>query len=332
MVDNKKIATLSRDESAAMKGLLISLVVLGHNHFFGNVFPNTWNWLYCFHVSSFFILPFFYPDQFFSWQRLKTNAKRLLWPYMYMFVFLFLMYFFLMKEGKIDLGLLNTFITGNEFRLKHYIGFQYLWFLPAMFSMLTIKSLFTSNNKFVKRLLLAVGGICYIVCWVFFFNSPYNLAINKTLARVSVLSCMLGFSMFFLGYITIQLIMMKISKVVPAVILIISFFMIVCSPFPLSKYVVWFSRAICPIAGFLFLYQMRTVYNKSIVRKLGVISLPIYLFHQPLNFLLCSLLSNNSLFPLVNLVISYSVVMLVSYLIAKLVISVKSVNKFLFPR
>jgi len=50
--------SISREHSAAMKGLLISLVVLGHCIFFTDVFPlRSWDWLYCFHVAGFFILP-----------------------------------------------------------------------------------------------------------------------------------------------------------------------------------------------------------------------------------------------------------------------------------
>lgn len=51
---------LSKDTTTAMKGLLILLIVIGHNHEIAPENSFLMSWLYSFHVLIFFILPFFY--------------------------------------------------------------------------------------------------------------------------------------------------------------------------------------------------------------------------------------------------------------------------------
>ena len=54
---------LSRDESSSIKGILMLLIVLGHDIPFVD-WTDSWMvmvWLYLFHIHSFFLLPFLYP-------------------------------------------------------------------------------------------------------------------------------------------------------------------------------------------------------------------------------------------------------------------------------
>ena len=53
---------IDRNQSETIKGILILLIVFGHNHV---LCPNTeiggmMDYLYLFHIAGFFILPFFY--------------------------------------------------------------------------------------------------------------------------------------------------------------------------------------------------------------------------------------------------------------------------------
>lgn len=326
---------ISREQSAALKGFLICLVVLGHNVFFSEVFQTScWVWLYSFHVAGFFILPFFYPERELTWQRTKKNAKRLLWPYTYMFVSLFLVNYFIRKEATLDWGLVNTYLTGNQYTLKDYTGFQYLWFLPPMFSMLVIKEAYSLRRKALNRFLLAAGGLCFIVAWVFFFIAPYRISINVTLARYSILSFMLGLAMFFLGHVTSRIASKwTVSKWLCAGILALSLLLMYLTydESPFYGMVHWISRAVCPIAGFCLLLRWDG-YNLPIFRKLGELSLPIYLFHQPVNFVTGILFSRLGLPPVVSLPVSFVTVLLVSYFIAKLLTANRIANKFLFAK
>ena len=57
----KETIYLTRDESNIIKGILILLIVLGHNHFLmDGEYVRLQIQLYKFHVIEFFILPFFY--------------------------------------------------------------------------------------------------------------------------------------------------------------------------------------------------------------------------------------------------------------------------------
>lgn len=78
---------VSREESNAIKGLLILLIALGHN----SILSFAWdgcepveayfhrNWLYQFHVYVFFMLPFIYNEQPYRKGNLRKYAVRMLW-------------------------------------------------------------------------------------------------------------------------------------------------------------------------------------------------------------------------------------------------------------
>lgn len=52
--------SFTKEESASIKGLLIFLIVLGHNFVFLDCFPSTYPYWYTFHVACFFILSYTY--------------------------------------------------------------------------------------------------------------------------------------------------------------------------------------------------------------------------------------------------------------------------------
>lgn len=82
---------VSIDESNSIKGLLISLVVLGHNTIFSSIVPESiYYFLYSFHVACFFILPFFYDlkGENTVMGGVIKYFKRLYWPYVWCFVLL----------------------------------------------------------------------------------------------------------------------------------------------------------------------------------------------------------------------------------------------------
>ena len=61
----EKPSLITRDESSAIKGLLMLLIIFGHTSMLTTNFATGertyfWNWLYTFHVFVFFILPFIY--------------------------------------------------------------------------------------------------------------------------------------------------------------------------------------------------------------------------------------------------------------------------------
>ena len=75
----KETIYLTRDESNIIKGILILLIVLGHNHFLmDGEYVRLQIQLYKFHVIEFFILPFFYKMKAdTSWEHLRYHCQEL---------------------------------------------------------------------------------------------------------------------------------------------------------------------------------------------------------------------------------------------------------------
>ena len=326
--------TLSRDQSAAIKGLLIILVILGHNHFFGEVFSyNNHRWLYSFHVALFFVLPFFYPEHEFSWQHVWINAKRLLWPYTWMFGMLFLVDCFILKDASFDSGLFNTFITGDFYTLRHYTGFQYLWFLPAMFSMLCFKYLYTSANYIAKSVLLLGGFVFFTFAWVFLYWESFVHGVNEVMAQFSLLSFMLGWALFFLGSFTKWVVSHWCgSSLVPVAVLVLTFAgTAFADNTPFLAIADWISRTISPLASMLLL--TRVGIGKSIIlKKIGALSLPIYLFHQPVNVAVCTVMKSLNVASWVQFLLSFFMVFAITWLLVQIVFSITPLYSVLFAK
>lgn len=333
-IPSQSRVTLSRDQSAAIKGLLIILVVLGHNHFFGEVFSyGNYKWLYSFHVALFFVLPFFYLEHEFSWQRVWTNAKRLLWPYTWMFGMLFLVDCLVLNEAPVDSGLFNTFVTDNFYTLRRYTGFQYLWFLPTMFSMLCFKDFYTSANRIAKYLLLLGGWMFFTFAWVFLYWGPYDNSVNEIMAQYSLLSFMLGWALFFLGSFTKWVVNHWCgSLLAPVAVLILTLVgTALADNTPFLALADWISRTISPLASMLLLTRVE-VGQSIILKKIGTLSLPIYLFHQPVNVAVCTVMKSLNVASWVQFFLSFFMVFAITWLLVQTVVSMPPLYSVLFAR
>ena len=175
---------IDRNHSTAMKGFLIIFVVFGHNLFVGEFNHGFYDWVYSFHVSSFFLLPFFYPDHRLSLDRIKIYAKRLLWPYSYLFVFFYIIYGIVSKSWNYDIGCFRTFIAGDFYKISYYTKFQYIWFLPALFSMLVIKDTATIANKRIGNVLIFVSAMFFVMFGIFLYHRPYPFTVNYSVQGV----------------------------------------------------------------------------------------------------------------------------------------------------
>lgn len=326
--------SISREQSSALKGLLIFLVVFGHNRFFDSTFPKgCFEWLYCFHVAGFFILPWFYDTHVFSWARVAKHAKRLLWPYSYMFVFLFILNYCFTRIARLDFGLIDTYLTGDFYTLRDYTGFQYLWFLPAMFSMVVLKDVYYSVNKKSRQVLYFLGFVSFLIVWIFLYKSPYPAVINHTIAKFSLFSIMMGLAMLFLGISTRGLIeRYSLPKYISIAIMAVSLAAMMIAARTAARDVVWWiCRLVCPVVGFSLLLSIGALYNIQFFRKLGGVSLSVYLIHQPLNFVVCSFLQRNNMPQLISFIISFSVVLSISFFVSRLIARIDPINRVLFP-
>ena len=171
---------ISREASTAIKGLLMLLIVFGHTGWVTTDFETGsrtffWHWLYTFHVYVFLILPFIYGYSGKSVVNdLKHNLVKIGVPYCWFFLFSAIV-FVTVGGGKFDpLGMLYAFFFGNEPLMDKYIGFNFMWFLPAMLALTTLKSVYYNSNKTIKIVIVSIS----IVLWV--------LAIFKVVSQYKV--------------------------------------------------------------------------------------------------------------------------------------------------
>lgn len=210
--------SLSYQESDAIKGILIFLVILGHNRFFSTVAGSeVWNYLYTFHVYGFFILPFFYPEKGIDTNRIKNNSVKLLYVYVVWFLAYSVIFILASKvfhlipiseTGRLrsPIGYIVALITGAPQLLSETCGFQVLWFLPVMFSMLLLKGV---REKYrmtaIVPFLIIAGIISYIFFIDFRYRPPYPSIVTNLLDVLSPLAFFRGIGAFAIGYITFKL-------------------------------------------------------------------------------------------------------------------------------
>ena len=166
---------LTHNESAAFKGILMFLIVLGHNMFFSYSTEQFQGMglLYSFHIQSFFLLPFFYPLKSLTKERFLNLLCRYYVPFFEMLIFLTLLKIF--YTGKISgtfFEWLSCAIFSGSY-LQNFTGNQFLWFLPAMFLTMSLKEFFTGCGKRGKIALSITGSI---MCTIYLFGIPDHTA------------------------------------------------------------------------------------------------------------------------------------------------------------
>lgn len=297
-----KYVSLNREESGAIKGLLIFLIILGHNAIFTQSLSGAFEYLYMFHVQVFFIIPFMYKTtKSISYSdSIRKNFVRLYYPFILFFLFLSLL-FFISNGSNVDLNKLNiaydsdsdlyyfinTLITGNFYLIDYFAGFQYLWFLPVMFSMSVIKDV-ANNKKHLSILLSIVGLFCYLMFFVFLYKTPYDRNINFLIMQFSPFALLQGIGAFFLGNISLLIMNNKHIKYINIICSIIFIVMSIIYIVKINNNTfdrcdLWVYRFFMPLLFINFIYYLREHIAKSeILKKIGEYSFPIFLIHPPL--------------------------------------------------
>ena len=207
---------ISFEESNAIKGLLIFLIILGHNRIFSAVASSQcWMWLYSFHVYSFFLLPFFYPEKGINCDRVRNNVVKLLYVYLLWFIIYALCYQIMVhivpslaKSTSVPtfFQYLDAILTGAQSLLGATSGFMVLWFLPVMFSMLLIKGLRERyKNSKIWPYVLSVGVLCYVILIDFRYKAPFPDSVIHTIDMVTPIAVLRGMGAFALGYLAFNL-------------------------------------------------------------------------------------------------------------------------------
>ena len=179
MKKTERLPYIPIEQSNAIKAIVMLLIVLGHNHILAPykdmVGVYLFEYLYLFHVSLFFILPFFYGKKAeLSWDNLSRTITRNGIPYLIFFAFgYFVTHTILGTHGK---GSILEFLGGivDAPGCKNSSGFIFLWFLPV-FMLVSIIRILGERHKWLKIVFFTIGIIICVngQAYVFMWHSPF---------------------------------------------------------------------------------------------------------------------------------------------------------------
>ena len=278
------VSLLTRNESVNLKGLLILLVVLGHNNVIMQA-TGLYSFIYSFHVYCFYILPFTYgvgtsgsSDKMkVKWlvKRIMGNIKRYYFVYLVWTIVSICISHWLYKHSLPSPSeAIHSFIFGDCFREIFGVGF--LWFLPTMVSVLLWKDIFFLSSKYIRLAIFLVG----IFLWGL---SIAGVADYRILGRLLPFYIILGLYFSVLG-ISCRWLLQKLPKYrtypkcgIIGFFIIIAFISIRRFLFAGCMYLSW---SLVPIIAFCCIYQFKRYLTKArFLEYLGNYSMGIYLLH-----------------------------------------------------
>lgn len=341
---------LTRDESASLKGLLIFLIVLGHNSLFCNAIEGFQSFIYCFHVQCFFVLPFLYPSKLLSGSSIRDLFFKLYWPFITIFILYSIVFkivapyippqgyaYFISDNDDGILNFIRTIFTGNWFMIEFFSGFQYLWFLPVMFSCLVWKQIVEHaaicRKNTIVILLMALSLLCYVMFFVFMYSAPYGLDINHSILQFSLFACLQGLGILLISYI-IRTICERYKDGqlwVWMLLFCVSLFLYIITY--CNDTTIWMLRGVMPIIVFVILFGLRKQFSSlSFLKRLGEQSFLIYLIHpifcKVFLMLTPEYLSTNWIY----IILSQVIIIGMSYYLAKFINSLDILRRTFFPQ
>lgn len=281
--------TLSKDTTTAMKGLLILLIVIGHNHEIASENSSLMSWLYSFHVLVFFILPFFYAksekNQSFSY--ILTLIVRNWVPYFFTTLVALLSTVIYKGAVCVDGNTLFAFLNGSTSMTGGVLGAIFLWFLPT-FCSFSILILLADRYRWLKPILFLAGLICWGLSW-----SQFEwLKIHALFGIPMAVKC------YSLGLLAKYIVYNRWSVIIG------SLFFIVLSVFHFSQITSAYSAIIWPISAFCCMLLFQKALHCRLFLCLGKYSLLIYLIHVFIYQFLNMVLPNSMLGAVLNLLLT----------------------------
>lgn len=345
MKQKATVSLISRDESSALKGLLILLIVIGHLR--GALLDELKEYLYCFHVQCFFILPFLYPSKKLTRDNVVNLVLKLLWPFWLLYaiqivIAVALFHISSFTEGETLLrGVPNTllgiwsFFTGGITLIDKFCGTQFLWFLPCFLSMSIIRMWWqgSSRAKFLTIIPMLLGLGCFVFYSVFAYR-PFLLEDFYIISEaVSPFSLWQGLGYFVLGS-CVSYIIRSIKFHPPylywilVVVVTVLFFL-----FNSNQWVFRTSRFLFPAIFFMALYGSRGFLARFyMLEKVGRYSLAIYLIH-PFLCMAAGMLTPPSYGNNIGVLgLQFIVITAMSYAIAVAIEKITPLRRIIFPR
>lgn len=306
---------LTIEESSAIKGTLMLLIILGHNHILAPINGDLFNYLYNFHIYGFFILPFLYNRKIGIEKKTLINGFIKLWiPYVFFFLLCYCIYHMVEIGHKIDVNeIIYGIFNANQRTIKKITGFGFLWFLPAYYIMSLL--LIILNNRNI---------LTYIIVTVLIVTLNYNLYYSEnSIFQIIPFAVIPGLYYFTFGFLT-KLLLDKISYIQ----------YVAAGIFLIASILYWYNQIndilyIFPITGFLLIYSIKKLLSKfSIIIIIGKYSLPLYLIHIIVYNFFERLLPNEILFGLLNFLLTLTISMIIAYLMVR----IEFIQKLVFPK
>lgn len=162
---------LNREESGAIKGLLIILIIIGHNYMLCNMYFDSWIffWLYQFHVMMFFVLPFFYKRSKKS-QIVATilkDLKRIYVPYIWFFTFSVIVYSLLYHKSMPSFfQFLQGLLPLRMDKISELAGVKFLWFAPVFIFFSVLYATYQRCGLIIKTIIIVVSFVAFILVFI----------------------------------------------------------------------------------------------------------------------------------------------------------------------
>ncbi|MCQ2377702.1 MAG: acyltransferase [Victivallaceae bacterium] len=274
---------LSLSESTAIKGLLIALVVLGHNPLLMDA-TGAFPYIYSFHIYCFYMLPFLYgmspmptmEKTAFFLNRQKKNLFRF-YPLYFFWALVSIACRCFIGNFTVDVaGIIRALLTGSENLLAQYCGGAFLWFLPTLVAVMFFRDLYFLFPRTGKAILFVLSLLLWIlpVCGVLDYWLPYDM----------IPFALLGGLRFCTAGIAARFILEKIPLPKKKVYWAIPVFLLAPGFVALRRYLPWNFHYLTwlwsPIAAFCGIYLGKEkLVRLSAFCLLGEKSLAIYWLH-----------------------------------------------------
>ena len=341
---NTNTEYLNKDESNAIKGILILLIIAGHTHYLVPQLSPTFFYLYRFHVVCFFILPFFYSHKSsLSWNKIKDLAIKLYVPYLIFFVVCTTLYGISLKNFSwfSVTGSTQAFIIGSEELLKQESGFKFLWFIPAFFSFTMLKSLFdnaceilnpSANKKHLVFIasFLSIIALIGVICW-FFPNQWKSFRLNyEQYVPFGMLTALRFFTLGIFTFLIIRFI--PYIKYLGAIIFVILSIMYFINEGQIGINNDAFKTIlplIFPVCAFCLLLAGKKLWTYiPFMSELGKLSFPIYLVHVIVYNILEQIIS----YSILNAGVIYVSTIVISVFISLIITKINILQKLILPK
>lgn len=314
-----KDISITREESTALKGFFLLLIILGHTKaLVENERSLLYHWLYAFHVIAFFILPWIYPHKERPLKTyIPTMAIRMIVPYTFFYLVAYLL-FHITTSAPWE-GLFNAYFSLNWQIIRDTIGLQSLWFLPTFFVFMILTQTlrnFIGNQTGPTIFALSIAVLVHLYItsnpeYYELYPWTYNLSLYMSSALLTLLLlqtshlrwlfyisllCFLAFSTLYLSYER-----------------------------PYNHTPI---RIIMGVCAFIIAYSFKAHLSKNnILKELGKYSLSIYLFHIFIIKVCEKIIGFSSLAGIVT----YFLATIGAYFLSKLLYSHVRLRQMLFP-